>query len=54
MTTGFPVAKMLICAALVGIALIGVARCEPASGAETALSRTAATVPHPFIGIFRI
>jgi hypothetical protein len=48
MTTGFPVGKMLICAALVGIALIGVARCEPASGAEIALSRTAATVPHPF------
>jgi len=48
MTTGFPVAKMLICAALVGIALIGVARCEPPSGAEIALSRTVATVPHPF------
>jgi hypothetical protein len=48
MTTGFPGAKMLICAALVGIALIGAASCEPASGAEVALSRTAATIPHPF------
>jgi hypothetical protein len=38
--TASPAAKMLICAVLVGIALIGAASCEPASGADVAASRT--------------
>jgi hypothetical protein len=45
-----PTAKMLICAVLVAIALIGAASCEPASGADMAAFRTteaAETVPHP-------
>jgi hypothetical protein len=42
-----PTAKMLICAALVGIALISAASCEPSSGADRAWSRTTEIVPHP-------
>ena len=39
MTTS-PAAKMLMCALLVGIALIGAASCEPASGADMVASQT--------------
>jgi hypothetical protein len=42
-----PTAKMLICAALVGIALISAASCEPSSGADRAWPRTTEIVPHP-------
>lgn len=42
-----PAAKMLICAALVGIALISTASCEPSSGADRAWPRTTEIVPHP-------
>jgi len=42
-----PSAKMLICAVLAGVALISVARCEPSSGADTVVSQTTETVPHP-------
>jgi hypothetical protein len=42
-----PVAKMLICAALAGVALISVARCEPSFGADMVASQTTETVPHP-------
>jgi hypothetical protein len=44
---GSPAAKMLICAALVGVALISVARCEPSSGADMVVSQTTETVSHP-------
>jgi len=42
-----PAAKMLICAALVGIALVSAASCEPSSGADTVWPRTTEIVPHP-------
>ncbi len=53
--TASPTAKVLICAVLVGIALIGAASCEPASGAVMVASRTTEateTVPHPAHGYF--
>ena len=48
-----PAAKMLICAALAGVALISLARCEPSSGADMVVSQTTETVPHPARGYFR-
>lgn len=41
-----PAARMLIGAALVGIALISVASCEPASGADMVTSRMTEPAPH--------
>jgi hypothetical protein len=40
-------ARMLICAALVGIALISAASCEPSSGADMVWPRMTEIVPHP-------
>jgi hypothetical protein len=43
---GSPGAKMLICAVLVGIALISAASCDTSSGADMVRSRTTETAPH--------
>jgi hypothetical protein len=43
---GSPVARLLICAALAGVALISVARCEPSSGADMVSSRMTGAAPH--------
>jgi hypothetical protein len=50
---GSPAAKMLICAALAGIALISLARCEPSSGADVVVSQTIETYLIARIGSFR-
>jgi hypothetical protein len=42
-----PVARMLICAALVGIALFSAASCDPSSGADIDWTRATGTAPHP-------
>jgi hypothetical protein len=44
--TASPAAKMLICAALVGVGLISAASCEPSFGADAVAFRTTVTVPH--------
>jgi hypothetical protein len=44
--TGSPTAKMLICAALAGMALIIAGSCEPSSGADMVISRTTEAAPH--------
>ena len=49
-----PTAKILICAVLVGIALIGAASCEPASGAAPRTTEPTETVLHPAHGYLEV
>jgi hypothetical protein len=44
--TGSSAAKILLCAALLGIALFSAARCDPSSGADRVWSRMTEIVPH--------
>jgi hypothetical protein len=50
--TASPAAKILICAALVGVALISAGSCEPSSGADMVVSQTTEIVPHPALRYF--
>jgi len=43
---GFSAARLLICAALAGVALISVARCEPSTGADMVSYRMTEAAPH--------
>ncbi len=44
---GSPIAKMLLCAVLMGVALVSAASCDPSSGADMVSSRTTETAGHP-------
>jgi hypothetical protein len=49
---GSSTAKMLICAALAGVVLISLARCEPSSGADMVVFQMTDIAPHPALTYF--